>query len=56
MILGKAKAEPFRVCANCFFLPSRMRSLRRFAWKVSKFDTELTSYHISWAAVKTSKS
>jgi hypothetical protein len=56
-ILGKAKALPFKVWANCVF-PSwpLMRHFKRLAWKVSKLEVELTSNHLSCAAEKTSKS
>src|SRR5690606_2253259 len=54
-IRGKAKAEPFNVCANCI-LPSAFlkRTFKRFDWNVSKLDTEDTSNQRSCAAEYTS--
>ena len=43
MMRARASALPFKVCASRVCLPSRKRSFMRFAWKVSKFETELTS-------------
>ena len=53
--LGKANELPFKVCAN-WFLPSLSlkRNFKRFAWKVSKLETELISNQRSGAVEYTS--
>ena len=49
-ILGSARELPFKVCAKLLDPLLSILNLSLFDWKVSKFETELTSRHFFWAA------
>lgn len=56
MVRGTAHSVPFRVASGWTFLPSRIRTDSRRAWKLLQFDAEVSSRYLPWVGIHASQS